>query len=146
MYTLFVSFTIFKLKGTFLAGSLENVLCTAASAGDSAHIELLVNHASPAMFARSVFLLSLISHPSFNIEKKSDADYLWDVMYNQMWPKVTERRFINVAKELLSSQFNGNIKLSKSEDLVAVKSVARQWLKILQTKSFDSFIDDRYVV
>ena len=119
-------------------------MCTAASAYSSAHTELHVCHSSSVMLTRSVFILSLVSRPSFSIENENDADYLWDVMYNQIWSRETKQRFIKDVKELVTE--TGNVKCSMATvEQQAVKSAVAKWLKVLNNKSVNSFLQDRYM-
>lgn len=84
------------------------------------------------IITRNILLLHIISEPGFSLNNVEDAEYLWDVWYNALWPQTPADRFLRDIKDLMGKKLPSNVKLSDSQDWKKVSFVLQEWENILR--------------
>ncbi len=103
-------------------------------------IQIHLNDYNPAVVARNITILKIISAPDFNPEDGEDFAFLWDVWYNLDWPEVTHKKFQGVLKDLLNDSFPENVSVPKTKHSEMLKQVWSAWLSVSsKTESEASF-------
>ena len=89
------------------------------------HIHL--NDALPAILARNIVVLKIISAQDFNPYDIDDFAFIWDVWYNAEWSEITQKRFLLVLNDLLNETLPQNIHIPKASHLEKLKKVWSSW-------------------
>lgn len=131
----FIQLNFFNLQVLFLGcGDIRNALQATSVNTKKLHIHL--NDINPSVMARNVLILKIISADGFDIEKKEDISFLWDIWYNAEWPETTHKRFKLILQELLQNNLPENAAIPKSTNLQSLKAVWSAWSSISsKTKS-----------
>ncbi len=87
-----------------------------------------MNDISPAVVARNITILKIISAPDFNPDNKEDFAFVWDIWYNLEWPEITRKRFQQTMKDLLNDLLPQEISIPKTIQRQMLKDVWSSWL------------------
>ena len=124
--------------------NLRSPLVTAVG---SPHIKILdfhVNDANPAVIARHILLLKVVSDGNFNPENEEDIGYVWNVWYDAAWPQSTLDRFIEDIKSLLNEALPENLTIPDMNQRKAVRGIWIKWLSNAKISAIADFMDLRY--
>jgi hypothetical protein len=109
------------------SGDLRNALQVATNSSSN-RWEIHMNDISPAVVARNITILKIISATDFNPENKEDFAFVWDIWYNLEWPEITRRRFQQTMKDLLNDLLPQEISIPKIIQHQMLKDVWSSWL------------------
>lgn len=99
-----------------------------------------MNDVHPAVLARNIIILKIISAPDFNPNDIEDISFLWDVWYNMDWPEVTRKRFLSVIKDLLDNKLPDEVVIPKRTDIEMFMALWKTWQSVSSTTVFESEI------
>ena len=117
------------------------------TAVDSSHckpMDFHVNDVNPAVVARHILLLNVISNPHFEPENQEDMGYLLNLWYDVTWPESTLHRFIKDIKSLLNKPLPENIAISEMSHKAAVRDIWASWLSTVKSCSVADVLTSRY--
>ena len=109
------------------SGDLRNALQVATNLSFN-RWEIHMNDISPAVVARNITILKIISAPDFNPDNKEDFAFVWDIWYNLEWPEITRKRFQQTMKDLLNDLLPQEISIPKTIQRQMLKDVWSSWL------------------
>lgn len=117
----------FILQILFLGcGDLRNAF-QATTTENAKHVHIHLNDALPAILARNIVVLKIISANDFNPYDIGDFAFIWDVWYNAEWSEITQKRFLLVLNDLLNETLPQNILIPKASHLEKLKEVWSSW-------------------
>ena len=87
-----------------------------------------MNDISPAVVARNITILKIISAPDFNPDNKEDFAFVCNIWYNLEWPEITRKRFQQTMKDLLNDLLPQEISIPKTIQRQMLKDVWNSWL------------------
>ena len=105
-------------------------------------LDLHVNDASPAVVARHILLLKIISSPNFDPENKENFGYVWNVWYDATWPESTQIRFTEHIEKLQYYSLVSNISIPKSF-YQEMRLIFTGWLTMMESVTVDHLLVDR---
>ena len=118
------------------------------TAVDSSHcksiIDLHVNDVKPAVVARHILFLKVISNQNFEPENQEDMSYLCNLWYDATWTKSTLQRFIKDIKSLLNEPLPENIAIPEMSHKAAVRDIWASWLLTVKSCSVADVLASRY--
>ncbi|EFX65966.1 hypothetical protein DAPPUDRAFT_116814 [Daphnia pulex] len=124
---------------TLGCGDLRNAF-QATTAKNLQVLDIHVNDVHPAVLARNIIILKIISAPDFNPNDIEDISFLWDVLYNMDWPEVTRKRFLSVIKDLLDNKLPDEVVIPKRTDIEMFMALWETWQSVSSTTVFESKI------
>ncbi len=110
-------------------GDLRNTLKAIATENIN-NLHIHVNDFCSPVLARNMVILKIISANAFNPDNEEDFALLWDFWYNLEWPETTQRRIIEILKDLVDGVWPLNVFVPCPGHLESLKEIWRSWLSI----------------